>query len=128
MSNKTPDNYEFNSAENLTIARTARFARAFGLISIIVGVLASLDVVLTMSQNAARAAELPSSLASLVVGIIFMRVASALQLVVDTEDNDIQHMMEAVKKLGDAFLVQLAVAAIAVVAMVLIGHLLAMPA
>lgn len=125
MSEKTPDNYEFSSSENLTIERTARFARAFGVISAILGVLASLDVVLSMAANSARAAELPQSLAAIIVGVIFVRVAAALQLVVNTEGNDVQHMMEAVKKLGDAFLIQLAVMAIAVIAMVLIGHILA---
>ena len=125
MSND-PDNYEFTSAENLTIERTAKFAKAFGIISVVIGVLATLDVGLTMSSNPARAAELPNTLAAVIIGVIFVRVAAALQLVVDTEGNDVKHMMEAVKKLGDAFLVQLAVTAIAVVAMIAIGHILKM--
>jgi len=126
VSEKNPENYEFSSSENLTIERTARFARAFGVVSAVIGVLATLDVVLTMAKNSARAAELPQTLAAVLVGVIFVRVAAALQLVVNTEGNDVQHMMEAVKKLGDAFLIQLAVTAIAVLAMVLIGHFLAM--
>ncbi len=126
MSDKTPENYEFNSSENLTIERTARFVRAFGVISAILGVLASLDIALSLSANSARAAELPQSLAAIIVGVIFVRVAGALQLVVNTEGNDVQHMMEAIKKLGDAFLIQLAVMAIAVIAMVLLGHILAL--
>ena len=56
-----------------------------------------------------------------IVGVFFIKTAKALQLVVDTEGDDISHMMTAVKSLGSAFLAQLVVVALAFVIGMIFG-------
>ena len=62
---------------------------------------------------------------SLAVGISFFQGGRAFQSVVDTQGNDIHHMMQALEKIGTAFMIRIVVTLIAVV---LIGVLLAIVA
>ena len=47
--------------------------------------------------------------------MVFIGVAGSLKAVVVTEGNDIDHMMAALQKLGNAFLIQVVVTVVAVV-------------
>jgi hypothetical protein len=98
--------YEFNDAENAIIGKTAGRAKLFGIISIVLGALYSMS-----SCGACAKADLlmnlPQGVIGIVVGIFFIGVGNSLQNVVNTQGNDIQHIMEALQKMGTAFLVQI---------------------
>ena len=115
--------HEFNPAENLTIAEVARYARLWGIISLVSGVLVFiLGIVIAamggaiaaatagrggassaLSSSAAVAALgialVPTAIVSVVGGIFYMRSGTALRSVVDTEGNDIVLLTEAVRAL-----------------------------
>jgi hypothetical protein len=58
----------------------------------------------------------PYGIVMLIVGITFIGVGNSLRMVVQTQGNDIAHMMQALQKLGNAFFIQ----AIAFIVMVVL--------
>lgn len=119
-----PASYEFNGAENATIASTARFAKIWGVISLISGLLIlGLGLVAVFVVGAATAATttssasplfkpamivaigaslIPSALVSIVGGVFYLNSGSALSRVVDTQGNDIALLMDGVRSLSRA--------------------------
>lgn len=92
--------YEFTSSENVTVGRTAKWARIWGWIAIVMGALMALLGVLA----------LPAGIVNVIVGGIYIFVGmyfkgagDSLQSVVDTAGNDVSHLMTALEKLGSAF-------------------------
>ena len=67
--------------------------------------------------------ELPA--VAIVIGVTFMGVGSSLKMVVQTQGNDLMHMMQALQKMGSAFMVQIVCAIIGFVLAVLIFMLAA---
>jgi hypothetical protein len=53
------------------------------------------------------ATNLPAGIVGIVVGISFLGVGNSLKAVVQTQGNDVAHMMQALEKMGGAFLVQI---------------------
>ncbi|HEY1954032.1 MAG TPA: hypothetical protein VGH28_00420 [Polyangiaceae bacterium] len=120
--------YEFNELENRTISSTARYARIWGVISLIAGVLllgmgilmtvvfAAMGAAATASGStgafkpamiaALGAALIPSSIVSIIGGIFYWIAGSSLQRVVDTQGNDIALLMQGVKSLSRAFMIE----------------------
>ena len=121
--------YEFNDAENVTIASTARFARMWGIISLATGVLTLIIGVLLVVLFAAAttlatastsgptamkpamivaigASLIPSSLVSIIGGIFYLRSGASLQRVVETQGNDIPLLVDAVRALSRAFMIE----------------------
>jgi hypothetical protein len=98
--------YEFSEAENAVIAKTAGRAKLWGIISIVVGSLYTLSTCGAFASPTFLT-NLPSGVIGIVVGIFFVSVGNALNAVVQTQGNDIQHIMEALQKMGTAFLVQI---------------------
>jgi hypothetical protein len=99
-------NYEFTEAENAIIDKTASRAKTWGIISIVIGslqLLASLGSVF----NKSLLGQAPGGIVALVVGITFLGAGTSLKSVVQTQGNDIPHMMMALQKLGSAFFVQI---------------------
>lgn len=89
--------YEFTDAENEVISGAALWAKLLGIFMIITGVFALLQCnPVTFGIN-------------LAVGISFLGGATSLKLVVDTQGNDIQHMMIALGKLRSAFRIRVIV-------------------
>jgi len=83
--------YEFDDAQNATIASAALWARVLGVVMIVVGVASLLNCnVITLIIN-------------LIVGVNLLGGGSSLSMVVSTQGNDIAHMMQAIGKLGSAF-------------------------
>jgi hypothetical protein len=128
--------YEFNEAENATIAGTARYARRWGVISIVVGVIvlaagvvlaamaAALDTSLGgkgVMLGAVGVALVPTSLVYFVGGIFYLRSGRSLLDVVETQGNDIPLLMGAVKSLSRAFMIEAIASAVAFVAGFAIG-------
>ena len=108
--------YEFTASQNAIIQKTATYARLWGIFSVVVG---GIQILMGLSNWI----ELPSGIVSIVIGMAFIGAAASLKAVVDTEGNDIDHMMAAVQKLGTAFLVQVIVTVAAVVIVILAGIL-----
>ena len=121
--------YEFNEVENGAIANTAKFARIWGWISLVSGVLLlglSLLVVFAIAAmfatmhssgsmpsalstakiTALGMSLLPSSIVSILGGIFYISSGSSLYRVVTTQGNDIPLLMDAVKQLSRAFMIE----------------------
>jgi hypothetical protein len=99
-------NYEFTESENAVIDKTASRAKTWGIISIVIGALqlfASLGAVVQPTLLG----QAPGGIVALVVGISFLGAGSSLKSVVQTQGNDIPHMMLALQKIGSAFFVQI---------------------
>jgi hypothetical protein len=94
--------YEFNDQENAVISQAAFWARLLGIFLIITGAVALLNC------------NVISFALDLAVGIAFLGGATSLTAVVNTQGNDVQHMMTALTKLGSAFKIRVIVTLIAV--------------
>jgi hypothetical protein len=112
-------NYEFNDFENSIIDKSAGRAKLWGIISTVIGVLQLLGSC-GMVANASYATYLPSGIIALVVGITFIGVGNSLKSVVQTQGNDMMHMMQALQKLGSAFMIQIIATIIGIVLVALI--------
>src|SRR5690606_14923563 len=112
-------NYEFNDFENSVIDKTAGRAKLWGIVSTVIGALQLLGSC-GMVANASYATYLPSGIIALVVGITFIGVGNSLKSVVQTQGNDMMHMMQAMQKLGSAFMIQIIATIIGIVLVALI--------
>jgi hypothetical protein len=102
-------NYEFNDLENGIIGKAAGRARTWGIISIVIGALYTLSGIFfflapTLLIN------LATGIVGIIVGVTFLGAGNSLRTVVDTQGNDMQHMMQAMEKLASAFMVQIVMA------------------
>lgn len=104
--------YEFDHQQNATIDQAAFWARLLGIFLIITGAVAMLNCnVITFALD-------------LAVGIAFLGGATAFKAVVNTQGNDVMHLMTALTKLGNAFKIRVIVTFIAVGLMLLVGAIL----
>jgi len=135
--------YEFNQSENLTIASVAKFARMWGIISLISGVLVvGMGAVVALLAGAVAAASatsrsstglgpaamaalgialIPSGVVSIIGGIFYTKSGSALRAVVDTQGDDIRLMTEAMRSLSTAFKIEAIAMAVGFVIGLVIG-------
>jgi hypothetical protein len=117
--------YEFNEIQNATIGDTARYARLWGIISLVSGVLVLVSGILLTAMFMGAAAVsggspmlkpallaaigislIPTSLVSILGGIFYMSSGASLQRVVETQGNDIPLLMDAVRALSRAFMIE----------------------
>lgn len=119
MSPQQFGNYEFNDFENSIIDKAAGRAKLWGIISTVIGGLQVLGSC-GMVANASYATWLPQGIIALVVGITFIGVGNSLKSVVQTQGNDLMHMMQALQKLGSAFMIQIIATIIGIVLVALI--------
>jgi hypothetical protein len=117
-------NYEFNDMENSIIDKTASRAKLWGIISTTIGALQCLASCGAVA-NAGMASYLPTGIIAIVVGVTFIGVGNSLKMVVSTQGNDLMHMMQALQKMGSAFMIQIVCAIIGFVLAVLIFMLAA---
>ncbi|MDB4941844.1 MAG: hypothetical protein JWP97_1378 [Labilithrix sp.] len=104
-------NYEFNDTENAIIDKAASRAKLWGIISAAIGglqVLSSCGAV----ANAGLATNFPSGVVAIIVGVTFLGLGNSLKAVVQTQGNDLMHMMQALDKMSSAFMVQIVCAII----------------
>lgn len=99
-------NYEFNDTENAIIEKTASRAKLWGWISAVLGVCQILGGTCGALASPGLVMYLPYGIVALIVGISFVGVGNSLRQVVNTQGSDVMHMMQALQKLGGAFLVQ----------------------
>jgi hypothetical protein len=130
--------YEFGPFENDTIESVAKFARWWGILSLVGGALLVLFAI-GMAGVGAMHAVLPESSAAqagslgaisavvgmqalvfLSVGVFYLKSGGALRSVVDTQGNDIELLMNAMRTMKRAFQIE----AIATVAGFFLGFIL----
>ncbi|HWB80023.1 MAG TPA: hypothetical protein VG755_33895 [Nannocystaceae bacterium] len=103
--------YEFGEAENRTITKTYTRARAWGVISVLLG---ALQVWMGLS-----AGYIPGIIAAIggvvnvVVGVVLLGAAAGFERVVKSRGNDVTHMMAALDRLALAFGISIGVAVLA---------------
>jgi hypothetical protein len=114
--------YEFNEMENGIIAKTAGRAKVWGIISIVVGALYLLSA-LFFIFSPALLMNLAPGIGGIIVGISFVGVGNSLNSVVQTQGNDVEHMMQATQKLSSAFMTQIIVTIVQAVLYVLLALL-----
>ena len=98
--------YEFNDTENSVIDRAASRVKLWGIISTTICALQCFSSCGAVA-NPTFAANLPTGIVAIVVGISFMGVGNSLKSVVQTKGNDLMHMMQALDKMSGAFMVQI---------------------
>ena len=99
--------YEFNESENAVIGKSAYWARVLGILMIVTGAGSLIQCnVVTFGID-------------LAVGLTFLGAATSLNMVVNTQGNDIQHMMMALGKLRTAFKIRVIVVIVALVLVLL---------
>ena len=111
-------NYEFNDMENQIIDKVAGRAKLWGIISTVIGILQTLGSCTAVASPGA-AVYLPLGIVGIIIGVTFMGVGTSLKNVVNTQGNDVAHMMQALQKLGSAFMIQIVCTIICVVMVVL---------
>ncbi len=104
--------YEFSDDENAIITKAAYWARLLGIFMIVTGV------------GSLYGCNVISFAIDLAVGITFLGAANSLKSVVDTQGNDIQHMMTALSKLKTAFKIRVIVVVVALVLLLLLFGLI----
>ena len=111
-------NYEFNDAENQVIDKAAGKAKLWGIISTTIGALQVLGSCGALaSPNLAT--WLPQGIVAIVVGVTFIGVGNSLKSVVQTQGNDLMHMMQALQKMSTAFTVEIVCAIVGFVLAIL---------
>lgn len=116
--------YEFNDTENAVIDKTAGRAKLWGIISITIGALQCMASCGAFASPG-LATNLPTGIVAVIVGVSFLGVGNSLKQVVSTQGNDLMHMMQALEKMGGAFLVQIICAIVGFVLMMLAFMLVA---
>jgi len=111
--------YEFSMQENDTIRTVGGRARAWGLISVVIGALAILGGLgLMVAIGGSGGPVVGGALILLAVQYVvsggrYIAAGSAMRAVVETEGDDMTHMMEAIKKLTGAVRLEAIVAIVA---------------
>lgn len=136
--------YEFTEVENTTLASTARWAKYWGIISIVSGVLLLIiGVLMIVVLGAAMATAPPSSsgsaaitpatvialgvsfipaaLVSIIGGVFYLMSGNSLQKVVTTQGDDVRLLMEAVQTLTRAFMIEAIALVVSFIAGFVIG-------
>jgi hypothetical protein len=114
--------YEFKEAENIVIGGCGGRARVWGVLCVVAGavqLVASLLNIVGLIQGNGAIFMLPAGVFNVVLGVYFTRAGGALKNVVSTQGNDITLMMNALRNLSRALLVQ--IVATAVFIMLVVG-------
>lgn len=104
--------YEFSQVEEQTVGRAATWAKAVAILFFIQAAFSLISFnVIAIAVDVA-------------IGLAIWKGAKALSAVVDTQGNDIGHMMEAMSQLSTAFTIRLVIVGI-VLALCVLGGLIA---
>ncbi len=111
--------YEFRQSENLVIGACAHRARIFGILCTISGVVHVVAVAMALAgviEASGIVYLLPTAVFNIVLGILLFRASTALSKVVTTAGSDVTLMMSALTNLSKAFIVQIVLTAVVLVA------------
>ena len=131
---------ELGPAENAVIATTAGRARTWGTVAVVVGALATfgligafaaMELLIAASSSGFPAsvprlvlgALIPAALVHLAVGVLYLRAGGALQEVVDTQGDDVRHLMTALDRLHLTFQIEVGVTILSMVVGFVVGVL-----
>lgn len=129
---------ELGPAENAIIAKTASRAHTWGIVAMVVGALATfalvsafvaMELLIAATPSAVSAnvprlvlgALIPAALVHLAVGVVYMRAGGALQDVVDTQGDDVRHLMTALGRLRLAFQIEVGVTVVSMILGLVVG-------
>lgn len=97
----------------------------------LVGAFAAMEIVLAATSsgfpaNAPRlvfGALIPAAVVHLAVGVLYLRAGHALQEVVDTQGDDVRHLMTALDRLRIAFQIEVVVTVLSMIIGLIVGIL-----
>lgn len=107
--------YEFGPSENVVISDCAGRAKVWGALCIIAGavqLVASLLNVIGMIPGNGAIFSVPAGIFNVILGVYFIRAGGSMKTVVDTQGDDITHLMDALRNLSRAFFVQIIATAV----------------
>ena len=107
------ENYEFTSTENEKIGQLAGRMKFVGITFVVFACLAAVAIF------AGEIGGLIRGIFYLVVGIWTLSAAKSFRRIVDTQGNDIEHLMEAVGNLRKLYTLQMVLVIVAIVLMVI---------
>jgi hypothetical protein len=108
-----PAQYEFSEQENKTIERCAAWAKALAVLNY---VMAGLQVI---NLN------IVGIIINVGIGIAFWRASKSLADVVETQGNDVQHLMSSLKSISAALMIRLVLVAVGLGVVLLVGLIVA---
>jgi len=132
--------YEFSAIENLTIAKTAKISKVWGVFALLIGVLVLIAIAVAMAFARDIAWEMgveptmimgviaglsPLALVDLVIGGLYIASGGSLRKVVDTRGNDVTLMLSGLNRLANAFMIEAIVTVVALIGGLILGLALA---
>jgi hypothetical protein len=114
-STRAPSEYEFGEAENVVIGSCGGRAQIWGILCVVAGavqIVASILNIVHLIQGNGWIFMLPAGVFNCVMGVYFTRAGAALKSVVATQGNDITLMMNALRNMARALLVQIIATAV----------------
>jgi len=122
--------YEFNESENIVIGDCGGRARVWGVLCIVAGAIQIIASGLNlggMMKGNGWVFSLPAGVFNVVLGVYFARAGGALKSVVETQGSDITLMMDALKSMSRALLIQIiATAVFILLVLAIVGVMIAM--
>jgi uncharacterized protein involved in cysteine biosynthesis len=98
------EQYEFNEEQNQAIGSLSHKLWFVSIFLIVIAILGIIDAIIPIFKGMASITQLGPDLVKvlvlLLIGVWGLNVARSFQLVVDTEGNDIDHLMNAVGNLN----------------------------
>jgi hypothetical protein len=105
------DNYEFNEQQNTQLAKLATSMTFVGVMMIVLGVICGLSVL------AGEVSGVITGVLYVLIGVWTRSAGQSLRSIVDTEGNDISHLMDAIGNLGKLYLLQKWLVILAIIAL-----------
>jgi hypothetical protein len=120
MSEST-DGYEFDEFEDNVCLETAKWTNVAGLIELIAGIVITVAGCIHLSKDTGKGiGEIIGGAISVVVGSTLMSSASRLKAIKKTQGSDIPNLLSALDAYKRAFLIQVVVVILSVIAQVVL--------
>lgn len=110
--------YEFDSSEEGVIGDAARWVAIWAWFAMIAGAIVALTGVFTLPGGLG---EVAIGAVYLIIGFFFRGAGSSLKSVVETEGDDIAHLLSALDNVGSAFKIMVIVTAIGLILGIIAG-------
>ncbi|MEE2904366.1 MAG: DUF5362 family protein [Myxococcota bacterium] len=110
--------YEFSTEQNSVFSSLASAMKVVGIVSCILGALSLLPI---LANPGIIFINGPQAIILLVVGVWTTRASNSIKAIVDTQGNDIQHLMDAMSGLSKLYRLQRALMILCLVLFVLLG-------
>lgn len=125
--------YEFSPIEEQQIAQTGSRARIWGFISIALGLLICILAVVILTAGTALPGQVgmmvagiaialaPMGVVYFVIGWFYISAGSRLAAVAETQGNDVEHLMQGLNNLANAFRIEVILSILAFVIGFVVG-------